>query len=84
MARHSRRMGSYMTVVHMPKSWVKISRDGERFWLREIRTEGDGTKTGVVDNELLVAPYKRGERIEFREAEVIDAMATRKGQEYGK
>lgn len=69
-----------MSVVHFPKSWVKIVRNGERFWLREVRTE-NGVRSGVVDNELMVAPYKMGQRIEFQDAEVVDVMAVKGGSE---
>ncbi len=68
-------------VVHAPKTWVKIRREGENFWLGEIRTE-NGVKTGAVDNCLIVAPYKFGQRIEFEDGEVIDVMAAKKGEKY--
>lgn len=53
--------------------YVKIVRFGERFWLSKCRRV-DGVWTGVVDNNLLVAPFPRGKRISFDTADVIETM----------
>ena len=36
-----------------PGSWVKIDRNGERFWVMAIdQVSGSGTFAGIIDNEL--------------------------------
>jgi hypothetical protein len=68
-----------MSVVHFRKTWVKIARHGENFWLCGVRTE-NGKRTGIVDNDLIFAPYKRGERIGFSDGEVLDFMTVADGE----
>lgn len=54
-----------------PGRIVKIIRNGERFWLRNVR-HLDGKLYGQVDNMLLVAPYTKGQIIEIEENEIIE------------
>lgn len=58
---------------------VKISRDGESFWVKDVIkwvSSGCGKKTvfkGIIDNDL--APdnrWKLGDTITFQEDEIID------------
>ena len=72
-----------MSVVYFPQSFVKIARDGERFWLRQCRTISRQRMTGVVDNELEVAPYKYNDRIEFDRDEIVEVAQARAGQKIG-
>jgi hypothetical protein len=53
--------------------YVKISRNGERFWLRKLSDGMGETRYGEVANNLIEAhPYKLGETIEYKENEVLD------------
>lgn len=52
--------------------FVKIVRDGERFWIEVTGTHDDGSRMGRVNNNCVVAPYKLGDEIRFKDDEVID------------
>lgn len=54
-----------------PGLLTKISRNGERFWLRNCRPM-NGKLYGQVDNNLLANPYKQGDVISFEREEIID------------
>jgi len=57
--------------------YVKIARNGERFWLRALPDGMSGTKYGKVDNHLIEAhPYKYGDVIEYKQDEVLDEQRT--------
>ena len=60
---------------------VKIVRDGERFWVSNVK-KMDGRLFGNVANNLVVAPYQHGERIEIEESEIIDIWEE-KPQDFG-
>lgn len=51
--------------------FVKIVRDGERFWVEVTGMHDDGSRAGRVNNHLLVAPYRFGEDIRFVDDEVL-------------
>jgi hypothetical protein len=59
--------------IHFPMAFAKISRHGERFWLKDVKLENDAW-SGIVDNVLQEAPYYTGQRIEFEESEVVDTI----------
>ena len=44
-------------------SWVKVGVRGERFWCKVRYEREDGCLIGVVDNELLRSPWRRGDEI---------------------
>ena len=51
---------------------VKIVRNGERFWVNNVRTL-DGVLIGEVDNQLVSdQPFNYGDTIELTEDEIID------------
>ena len=50
---------------------VKIIRNGERFWVRNVR-EMDGRLYGQVDNDVVMQPFTHGEIIEILADEIID------------
>ena len=53
--------------------YVKISRNGERFWLKKLSDGLGTTRYGEVANNLIeVHPYKCGDTIEYKEEEVLD------------
>jgi hypothetical protein len=52
---------------------VKISRNGERFWLVDVMKDDDGHYFGRVNNHLVrLHPYKENDIIKFHGDEVLD------------
>jgi hypothetical protein len=52
--------------------YVKIARNGERFWLEKLPDGMSDTKYGKVASHLVeVHPYKLGDVIEFKQDEVL-------------
>jgi hypothetical protein len=49
---------------------VKVSRNNERFWLRNVR-ELDGKLLGQVDNNVTQQPFSAGDIIEITEDEIM-------------
>lgn len=53
--------------------FVKISSHGERFWVEVMHEhEVAGVWSGRVNNDLITAPYKLGDEIQFNEKEVME------------
>jgi hypothetical protein len=57
-----------------PGAWVKIERNGERFWVRVTAREG-ASILGIVDNHLLLNPWKCGDGINVSLSEVIETRS---------
>jgi hypothetical protein len=59
-----------------PKTcYIKISRNGERFWLEHIRKGMGQTNLGKVANQLVADhPYGYGDFIEYLVNEVVDSL----------
>lgn len=55
-------------------AWVKIERNGERFWVRVKAQEGENM-LAIVDNELLRNPWKCGDEISVSLSEVIETRS---------
>ena len=55
-------------------AWVKIERNGERFWVRVKAREGENM-LAIVDNELLRNPWKCGDEISVSLSEVIETRS---------
>jgi len=53
-------------------TFVKIGIRGERFWCCVKSTRGDGALLGVVDNDLLKSPWRRGEEIVLQRNHVLE------------
>jgi len=54
----------------MPGRLVKIARNGERFWLRNV-SELNGRRFGQVDNYVMNQPFEFGEIIDITKDEII-------------
>ena len=53
-------------------SHVKITMNGENFWMRIDHISKTGrSMTGIIDNELVNNDYKIGEKIKFSPKEII-------------
>lgn len=52
---------------------VKIRRNGERFWVRNVRNM-DGRLFGQVDNHVIEQPFTFGKIIEISESEIIGEL----------
>ena len=54
---------------------VKISRYGERFWVRDVRELETGIFVGTVDNDLDPQNvFRRGDQIPFAACEISEMM----------
>ena len=54
--------------------YVKISRNGERFWIANPKETKNGTYIGFVANHLLNNSYKYGSIISFKLSEVVETI----------
>ena len=53
-------------------TFVKVGVRGERFWCCVKSIRGDGALLGVVDNDLLKSPWRRGEEIVLQRNHVLE------------
>lgn len=68
-------MSNILKFVPKPRTeYVKISRNGERFWLEHVEERKGGTCIGLVANSVLEPhPYAAlGTSIEYQRNEVIE------------
>ena len=58
-------------------AFVKVGVRGERFRCCVKSIRGDGALLGVVDNDLLKSPWRRGEEIVLQRNHVLDEFHRR-------
>lgn len=57
------------------KSYTKICRNGECFWVEAPIAQLSDTCIGIVASELVGEhPYKRGDVIEFKNDEIVERV----------
>jgi len=55
-------------------TFVKLGLRGERFWCKvQCGKRVDGSFVGIVDNDLLRSPLRRGHEIVFQHSHVLEA-----------
>ena len=58
--------------VEPSESWVKVGRDGERFWCK-VESDENGTLTVVVDNILVgMHGIRHGDRLTLQREHVLE------------
>ena len=59
-------------------TFVKLGLRGERFWCKvQCDKRVDGSFVGIVDNDLLRSPLRRGHEIVFQHSHVLEAAEPR-------
>ena len=53
-------------------TFVKVGVRGERFWCRVSRVRSDGAIVGVVENDLMHSPWRRGDEVVFQRSHVLE------------
>ena len=63
-------------------TWLKVGVRGERFWVRVKRMRGDGSLVGVIDNDLLKSPWRRGDELVLQRSHVLETTEPADGNTF--
>ena len=71
----NRKISKVAIPVINDKTFVKVRRNWERFWVKVKKITPDGDITGTIANHLVMKhPYNYGDIIKFKWDEVLDII----------